>query len=131
MKRISAPAKPAPGPADDEIMTVASLALYLRCAQGTIYRLLKKRQIPAFNLGSDWRFFRSDIDKWIARQYGTNPPVTKGQKSKVLIRRAEVPRKGQTTADQLLKLSSVNRVIGGRFRTPSSNTCSQFSFSYQ
>jgi excisionase family DNA binding protein len=82
MKRINALAKPAPAPAG-EIMTVPTLAEFLRCNQSTIYRLLKKKQIPAFNLGSDWRFFRSDIDEWIARQYGTNPPVTKGHKSKV------------------------------------------------
>jgi excisionase family DNA binding protein len=81
MKKISAPAKPAPAPAD-EIMTVASLARYLRCDKATIYRLQKKKQMPAFRLGSDWRFSRSAIDEWIATQYDTNPPVTKGRKSK-------------------------------------------------
>ena len=64
-------------------MTSASLASYLRCNQSTIYRLLKKKQIPAFRLGSDWRFFRSAIDDWIAGLRVTNPPVTRGRKSKV------------------------------------------------
>jgi excisionase family DNA binding protein len=62
---------------DDEIMTVPTLADYLRCSQSMIYRLLKKRKIPALRLGSDWRFLRSDIDEWIATQYDTtSPPVT-------------------------------------------------------
>ncbi len=48
-----------------EIMTVADVARYLRCHPSSIYRLLKQRQIPAFRLGTDWRFRRSDIDRWI------------------------------------------------------------------
>jgi excisionase family DNA binding protein len=63
----------------DETMTVWTVALYLHCHTGTIYRLLKERKIPAFKIGSDWRFFRSAIDEWIARQYeSTNPPLTPG-----------------------------------------------------
>jgi excisionase family DNA binding protein len=82
MKRTSAPAKPAPAPAD-EIMNMSSLALYLRCDKATIYRLLKRKQIPAFRLGSDWRFFRSAIDEWIAQHEITNPAPTRGRKPKV------------------------------------------------
>jgi excisionase family DNA binding protein len=59
MKKMSTPAKPASAPAD-EIMTVLTLARYLRCDKTTIYKLLKKKQIPAFRIGSgpisDWRF---------------------------------------------------------------------------
>jgi excisionase family DNA binding protein len=82
MKRISAPAKPVPAPAD-EIMNVSDLARYLHCHQVTIYRLVKERKIPAFKLSgglrshSDWRFFRSDINEWIARLRVTNPPLTR------------------------------------------------------
>jgi excisionase family DNA binding protein len=54
-------------------MTVAALAHYLHCHPGTIYRLLKRKQLPGFRLGGDWRFFRADIDVWIATLYATNP----------------------------------------------------------
>jgi excisionase family DNA binding protein len=64
MKRIRAPAKPGPLRAD-EIMTVASLARYLNCHSGTVYRLLKERKIPAFKLGGGCRFSRSGIDEWV------------------------------------------------------------------
>jgi excisionase family DNA binding protein len=78
---MSVPAKSTPALAE-EIMTVPTLALFLRCTQTTIYRLLKTKQLPAFRLGSDWRFFRSDVDEWIARQRDTNPPVTRSRKPK-------------------------------------------------
>lgn len=47
------------------IMTVGEVAAYLRCHTATIYRLLRNGQIPAFKVGSDWRFNRDTIDKWM------------------------------------------------------------------
>ena len=52
-------------PADGEIMNLRGVANYLHCHYFTIYRLLAKGAFPAFRLGSDWRFRRSDVDKWI------------------------------------------------------------------
>ena len=46
------------------IMTVAEVAEYLKISNGTVYRLLKLNKIPAFKVGSDWRFNRDQIDKW-------------------------------------------------------------------
>jgi excisionase family DNA binding protein len=56
--------------AQSEVMTIADLASDLHCHTSTIYRLVKQKDIPAFKLGSDWRFFRSDIDKWIKGRTG-------------------------------------------------------------
>lgn len=50
-----------------EIMNVRELATYLRCHQSTIYRLLRAGKLPAFKVGSDHRFLRSEIDKWMLR----------------------------------------------------------------
>jgi excisionase family DNA binding protein len=52
--------------ASTELMTLQQVAEYLSCHPTTIYRLLKNRQIPAFKLGFDWRFRRSNIDQWIS-----------------------------------------------------------------
>jgi excisionase family DNA binding protein len=49
-----------------EIMTTEDVARYLVCYYETVYRLIKESKFPAFKLGSDWRFRRSDIDTWIA-----------------------------------------------------------------
>ena len=45
-------------------MNVMDLADYLRVHRSTIYRLLKNGELPAFKIGSDWRFNREQIDKW-------------------------------------------------------------------
>ncbi len=48
-----------------DIMTVGELADYLRCHQSTIYRMLKRREIPgAFRVSTDWRFRRDAIVEW-------------------------------------------------------------------
>jgi len=48
------------------MMTVREVALYLKCHSSTIYRLIKAGDLPRFRLGGDWRFLRSEVDKWIA-----------------------------------------------------------------
>jgi excisionase family DNA binding protein len=49
----------------DSIMTVDEVAQFLRIHKTTVYRLLKESKIPAFRVGSDWRFNREEIDRWI------------------------------------------------------------------
>ncbi len=46
------------------VLTLEEVASYLRVHPSTVYRLLKKRQIPAFKMGSDWRFNLEAIDQW-------------------------------------------------------------------
>ena len=47
-----------------KIMTVDEVANYLRVHPSTVYRMLKKKEIPAFRVWSDWRFTVEDIDRW-------------------------------------------------------------------
>jgi excisionase family DNA binding protein len=49
---------------EDKVLTVAELADYLHVHPSTIYRLLRRKEIPAFRVGSDWRFNRESIDSW-------------------------------------------------------------------
>lgn len=53
---------------DERVMTVEEVAAYLHCHKGTIYKLLKERKLPAFRVGSDWRFSRSSVDAWMKQQ---------------------------------------------------------------
>src|SRR5579862_5941884 len=46
------------------LLTVKDVAAYLQVNQTTIYRLLRRAQIPAFKLGGDWRFNLESIDRW-------------------------------------------------------------------
>jgi excisionase family DNA binding protein len=43
---------------------VKEIANYLRVHQTTVYRLLKSRKVPAFSVGSDWRFNIPEINRW-------------------------------------------------------------------
>jgi excisionase family DNA binding protein len=47
-----------------DVLTVEEVAEYLQVHPTTIYRLLKKHKIPAFRVGSDWRFNLASIDHW-------------------------------------------------------------------
>lgn len=46
------------------VLTVQEVSDYLRVHPSTIYRMLKKKEIPAFRVGSDWRFTIDAIDRW-------------------------------------------------------------------
>lgn len=50
------------------VMTVPEVADYLRVNQRTVYRMAVGHKLPAFKVGTTWRFRRADIDGWIAAQ---------------------------------------------------------------
>jgi excisionase family DNA binding protein len=55
------------------VLTVKDLAHYLRVHPSTVYRLLKAGQLPAFKVGSDWRFNFEEIERWrLQREKGPN-----------------------------------------------------------
>jgi len=46
------------------VLTVREVSEYLRVHPTTVYRLLRKKQLPAFRVGSEWRFSKDTIDRW-------------------------------------------------------------------
>lgn len=56
----------------DEILTVKELADYLKIAEKTAYRFVAEGKIPAFKVGSAWRFKKDAIDAWIKSQNTMN-----------------------------------------------------------
>jgi excisionase family DNA binding protein len=50
------------------IMTAAEVAQYLKIHLSTVYRLARRRQIPAFKVGGNYRFDRDAIEKWMVDQ---------------------------------------------------------------
>ena len=56
----------------NNVFNVNELADYLRVHRSTIYRLLKQGKLPAFRVGSDWRFNRESIDEWRLAQQTAN-----------------------------------------------------------
>ena len=55
----------------DKYITVDELSEYLRIHKITIYRMLKQRKLPAFRIGSDWRFNLETIKQWQLDQTNT------------------------------------------------------------
>ena len=51
-------------------MTSKEVAEYLRIHQATLSKLARRGEIPGFKIGSDYRFRRDEIDKWIAEKSG-------------------------------------------------------------
>ena len=51
-----------------DIITIRDLAVYLKTAEKTLYRLAAEGSIPGFKVGGSWRFRREEIDNWIRKQ---------------------------------------------------------------
>jgi len=49
-----------------EVMTSLEAAEYLQMHVKTICRLAKEGKIPARKVGSEWRFLRRVLDRWLA-----------------------------------------------------------------
>jgi excisionase family DNA binding protein len=56
-----------------QVMTVKELSEYLRVHPATVYKLLHGGKLPAFRVGSDWRFNVDAIDRCCLRA-----PMTAG-----------------------------------------------------
>jgi excisionase family DNA binding protein len=46
-------------------MTIKDLALYLKMAEKTLYKLAAEGVVPGFKIGGSWRFRQREIDSWI------------------------------------------------------------------
>ncbi len=55
-------------PAVSPVMNVEEVAIYLRVAPATIYRLAQQGKIPGAKVGRSWRFSRETIDRWLDEQ---------------------------------------------------------------
>jgi excisionase family DNA binding protein len=49
------------------VLTLEEVAQFLRIHPSTVYRLLRKHTIPAFKVGSDWRFNQESVEKWVKK----------------------------------------------------------------
>ncbi len=61
----------------DEILTVGEVAQLLKVAEKTVYTMAQKGDLPAFKVGGQWRFRRTDLDSWIDAR--TRRTATQGE----------------------------------------------------
>ena len=53
---------------DHEVLTVKEICDLLQVHSSTIYKLIQQGEIPSFRVGSDWRFRRDLIERWMAER---------------------------------------------------------------
>lgn len=60
----------------DQALTVKDVAQLLRVDEKTVYRLVRKGELPGFKVAGAWRFTRMDLQQWIERQKSASHAAT-------------------------------------------------------
>jgi excisionase family DNA binding protein len=63
------PSTGVPKATDDEVLTVKEVSEILQVHPKTVYKLAREGKIPAFRIGSDWRFRSDRVVRWIIEQW--------------------------------------------------------------
>jgi len=51
----------------EKLLTIEQVATYLKVDKFTVYRLVKQKKLPAFKVGSQWRFKKKLVDDWLTK----------------------------------------------------------------
>lgn len=55
-------------------LTTEEVLGWLKVTPRTIYRLIRAGELPAVRVGRQWRFRRSDLENWLARNATSSEP---------------------------------------------------------
>ena len=53
---------------DWKVLTIPEVSRYLRVSTKTVYRMLQRKELPAFRLGGDWRINVEDLERWVEKE---------------------------------------------------------------
>ena len=59
-----------------EILTTKDVAEYLRVHPLTVHKYAREGKIPAFKIGTDWRFHKKYIERWIKEKLASHSAKT-------------------------------------------------------
>jgi excisionase family DNA binding protein/PAS domain S-box-containing protein len=93
------------------VLTVKDVAAYLQVNQTTIYRLLRRAEIPAFKLGGDWRFNLESIDAWRQDAEARSPGRRRGKQSSGEASLESLGRLGQTIIQMLGPIAEMHAML--------------------
>jgi excisionase family DNA binding protein len=51
----------------ETLLTTKQVAEYLKIDKFTVYRLVAQRKLPAYKVGSQWRFNRALLESWLEK----------------------------------------------------------------
>jgi len=80
-----------------EIMTTKEVAEYLNVHPLTVHKYAREGKIPAFKIGTDWRFHKRYIERWIREKSVYN--IERRERRKPLNNDGDIEH-GKTTATQ-------------------------------
>ncbi|MBN1935287.1 MAG: helix-turn-helix domain-containing protein [Anaerolineae bacterium] len=55
---------------ENDMLTIAQVAKYLKLHELTVRRLAREGELPAFKVGRQWRVKRDLLEKWIGERSG-------------------------------------------------------------
>ena len=55
----------------DQILAFKEVAIYLKLAEKTAYKLAAEGKLPGFKVGGSWRFRETDLEQWIEEKMST------------------------------------------------------------
>jgi len=58
------------GAKEDNMLTIAQVAKYLKLHELTVRRLAREGEIPAFKVGRQWRIKKNLLEEWIEERSG-------------------------------------------------------------
>jgi len=94
----------------DRVLTAEEAAEYLRMALSTLYRYMRKGQVPCFKVGNQWRFKRSVLDEWMERMSTLDIGLNLGSGDKEATVMEKREKKGEISFD--LGLGGIFKGIG-------------------
>lgn len=50
-----------------DVLTIDELAVYLKIAKSTLYKLAQEGKLPCQKVGKHWRFHKEAIDAWLKK----------------------------------------------------------------
>lgn len=57
-----------------KVLTIPEVSEYLRVSRVTIYRMLRRKDIPAFRIAGKWRFNIEDLGRWMEKESQAGEP---------------------------------------------------------
>jgi len=66
--------QPASNGTTNEVMTLREAAAYLRLPEPEVLRMVREQGLPAREVGTEWRFFKTAVQFWLSQ------PLRKGEK---------------------------------------------------
>lgn len=55
-----------------ELLTFEEARRFLRLHRGTLYKLIRKGDLPAFRVGKQWRIDKDELIDWLRKQQVNN-----------------------------------------------------------